>query len=120
MTINFDQTPPRKDTYSFKWQKYKGKDIIPAWVADTEFRCAQPILDAISAQVIWAPGAFVPPQAGHAAKTKSLLPVQFTVIVVAPTWAVTLYQPSSRSLPPAAAEHDPSTSAPLEYPPERE
>ena len=51
MTINFDQTPPRKDTYSFKWQKYKGKDIIPAWVADTEFRCAQPILDAISAQV---------------------------------------------------------------------
>ncbi|MDO6567269.1 aminotransferase class I/II-fold pyridoxal phosphate-dependent enzyme [Alteromonas sp. 1_MG-2023] len=51
MTINFDQTPPRKDTYSFKWQKYKGKDIIPAWVADTEFRCAQPILDAISAKV---------------------------------------------------------------------
>ena len=51
MTFNFDQTPPRKDTYSFKWQKYKGKDIIPAWVADTEFRCAQPILDAISAQV---------------------------------------------------------------------
>jgi|TARA_R110002153_G_scaffold228576_4_gene381551 cystathionine beta-lyase len=51
VTINFDQTPPRKDTYSFKWQKYKGKDIIPAWVADTEFRCAQPILDAISAQV---------------------------------------------------------------------
>jgi len=51
VTFNFDQTPPRKDTYSFKWQKYKGKDIIPAWVADTEFRCAQPILDAISAQV---------------------------------------------------------------------
>ena len=51
MTFNFDQTPPRKDTFSFKWQKYKGRDIIPAWVADTEFRCAQPILDAISAQV---------------------------------------------------------------------
>ena len=51
VTFNFDQTPPRKDTYSFKWQKYKGRDIIPAWVADTEFRCAQPILDAISAHV---------------------------------------------------------------------
>lgn len=47
----FDNTPSRKDTHSFKWQKYKGKDIIPAWVADTEFSCAQPILDAISAQV---------------------------------------------------------------------
>jgi cystathionine beta-lyase len=47
----FDNTPSRQDTFSFKWQKYKGKDIIPAWVADTEFRCAQPILDAINAQV---------------------------------------------------------------------
>lgn len=51
MSALFDNTPPRKDTFSFKWQKYKGKDIIPAWVADTEFRCAQPILDAISGQV---------------------------------------------------------------------
>ncbi|MDY6884320.1 MAG: aminotransferase class I/II, partial [Pseudomonadota bacterium] len=51
MSTLFDNTPPRKDTFSFKWQKYKGKDIIPAWVADTEFRCAQPILDAISSYV---------------------------------------------------------------------
>lgn len=46
----FDQIIDRKDTYSFKWEKYKGKDILPMWVADTEFRCAQPILDAIKAQ----------------------------------------------------------------------
>ena len=51
MSALFDNTPSRKDTFSFKWQKYKGKDVIPAWVADTEFRCAQPILDAISAHV---------------------------------------------------------------------
>ena len=51
MTFNFDETPSRKDTFSFKWQKYKGTDIIPAWVADTEFRCAEPILDALSAHV---------------------------------------------------------------------
>ena len=48
MSALFDKTPSRDDTFSFKWQKYKGKDIIPAWVADTEFRCAQPILEAIS------------------------------------------------------------------------
>ncbi|GEA05273.1 aspartate aminotransferase [Alteromonas sp. KUL42] len=51
MSALFDNTPPRKNTYSFKWQKYQGKDIIPAWVADTEFRCAQPILDTLSAQI---------------------------------------------------------------------
>ncbi|WP_412723032.1 MalY/PatB family protein [Alteromonas sp. D210916BOD_24] len=50
MSALFDSTPSRKDTFSFKWQKYKGTDIIPAWVADTEFRCAQPILDAIKGQ----------------------------------------------------------------------
>ncbi len=51
MTFNFDDTPSRKETFSFKWQKYSGKDIIPAWVADTEFRCAEPILNAISRHV---------------------------------------------------------------------
>ena len=51
MTFNFDDTPSRKETFSFKWQKYNGKDIIPAWVTDTEFRCAEPILNAISRHV---------------------------------------------------------------------
>jgi cystathionine beta-lyase len=51
VTFNFDETPSRKETFSFKWQKYKGTDIIPAWVADTEFRCATPILEALSAHI---------------------------------------------------------------------
>ncbi|WP_088332588.1 PatB family C-S lyase [Lacimicrobium sp. SS2-24] len=49
--MNFDQIVDRKPTFSFKWQKYQGKDILPMWVADTEFRCAQPILDALTARV---------------------------------------------------------------------
>lgn len=44
---DFDIITDRKDTYSLKWQKYEGKDILPMWVADTEFKCAQPILEAI-------------------------------------------------------------------------
>lgn len=44
---DFDIVTDRKDTYSLKWQKYEGKDILPMWVADTEFQCAKPILDAI-------------------------------------------------------------------------
>lgn len=44
---DFDVVTDRSDTYSLKWQKYQGKDILPMWVADTEFQCAKPILDAI-------------------------------------------------------------------------
>lgn len=51
MTYNFDKTPSREGTYSFKWEKYKGRDIIPAWVADTEFRCADPILESLSGRI---------------------------------------------------------------------
>lgn len=49
--MNFDQIVDRKPTFSFKWQKYQGKDILPMWVADTEFRCAQPILDALTQRI---------------------------------------------------------------------
>ncbi|NVK25591.1 MAG: putative C-S lyase [Gammaproteobacteria bacterium] len=45
--MNFDQEINRQDTYSFKWERYKGKDILPMWVADTEFRCAEPIVEAL-------------------------------------------------------------------------
>lgn len=51
MTYSFDNTPSREGTYSFKWEKYKGRDIIPAWVADTEFRCADPILEALQGRI---------------------------------------------------------------------
>jgi len=49
--VDFDNTPSRDGTYAYKWEKYKGKDILPAWIADTEFACAQPILDALTTRV---------------------------------------------------------------------
>ncbi len=49
--MQFDQIIDRKDEYSYKWEKYKGKDILPMWVADSEFRCAEPILEALKARV---------------------------------------------------------------------
>jgi len=45
--FDFDNTPDRKNTFAFKWERYKGKDIIPAWVADTEFSCAPAITSAL-------------------------------------------------------------------------
>lgn len=47
---DFDTIIDRQNTFSLKWQKYEGRDILPMWVADTEFRCAQEILDAIKAR----------------------------------------------------------------------
>ena len=47
----FDNTPSREGTYAYKWEKYKGRDILPTWIADTEFPCAQPIVDALQARI---------------------------------------------------------------------
>lgn len=49
--MQFDQIIDRSPTYAFKWEKYKGSDILPMWVADTEFRCAEPILQSLQLRV---------------------------------------------------------------------
>ncbi len=49
--MDFDNTPSREGTYSYKWEKYKGKDILPTWIADTEFSCAPEILKALTKRV---------------------------------------------------------------------
>ncbi|MFT6897225.1 MAG: cystathionine beta-lyase [Paraglaciecola sp.] len=45
--MQFDQIIDRSSTNAYKWERYKDSNILPMWIADTEFRCAQPILDAI-------------------------------------------------------------------------
>lgn len=37
----------RHDSESEKWSKYKGQDILPMWVADSEFETAPAILEAL-------------------------------------------------------------------------
>lgn len=49
--MDFDKIVNRDGTYSFKYQRYKDKDIIPLWVADSEFQCAQPIIEALHERV---------------------------------------------------------------------
>jgi cystathionine beta-lyase len=48
--MQFDQIIDRSSTNAYKWERYKDSNILPMWIADTEFRCAQPILDAIKAR----------------------------------------------------------------------
>lgn len=49
--MNFTGAVSREGTFAYKWEKYRGTDIVPAWIADTEFRCAEPILEAINQRV---------------------------------------------------------------------
>jgi len=43
----FDDAPDRSGTDSAKWHKYRGKDIIPMWVADMDFQSPPAIMDAL-------------------------------------------------------------------------
>ena len=43
----FDTVLSRAETDSLKWEKYKGRDVLPLWVADMDFAMAQPIQDAV-------------------------------------------------------------------------
>jgi len=44
---NFDAPVDRSGTHSMKWDKYKGKDIIPIWVADMDFLSPPAVRDAL-------------------------------------------------------------------------
>ena len=35
--FNFSTPVERRNTASMKWERYKGRDIIPLWVADMDF-----------------------------------------------------------------------------------
>lgn len=43
----FDQVIDRKNTNSYKWDKYADPTVIPVWVADMDFQAAPPILEAL-------------------------------------------------------------------------
>jgi len=43
---SFDEVIDRSATQSYKWD-LNDKSFLPLWVADMDFRAAQPIIDAI-------------------------------------------------------------------------
>lgn len=51
MNHNFDQIIDRRNSYSKKWQKYQGSDVIAMTVADMEFSAPPPILNALSKEI---------------------------------------------------------------------
>jgi len=51
MKFDFDRIIDRQNTDSLKWDKYKGKDVIPMWVADMDFQAPPAVLDALNKRV---------------------------------------------------------------------
>ncbi len=47
IATNFDEIIERRDTSSLKWERFRGRDVIPLWVADMDFRSPPPIIDAL-------------------------------------------------------------------------
>jgi cysteine-S-conjugate beta-lyase len=61
--FDFDQPVQRRGTWSTRWERYPA-DVIPLWVADTDFRAPPAVIDALQRRI--AHGVFgynVPPDA---------------------------------------------------------
>lgn len=66
--FDFDKVIDRTNSDSLKWQKYAGNDIIPLWVADTDFLSPPAITQALQQRV--AEGIF-----GYGGQPKALAKV---------------------------------------------
>ena len=51
MDYDFDELIDRSGTWSLRWERYADRDVIPLWVADTDFRAPPAVLDAFARRV---------------------------------------------------------------------
>ena len=49
--FNFDEIIDRSKSSCEKWDKYKGQDVIPAWVADMDFKSPPCVIEALEQRV---------------------------------------------------------------------
>ena len=49
--FDFDREIDRRDTMSLKWAKYKSEDVLPMWVADTDFVSPPAVVEALTKRV---------------------------------------------------------------------
>jgi cystathionine beta-lyase len=45
--FDFDNAPDRAGTGSLKWDRYAGRDVLPLWVADMDFRSPPAVIEAL-------------------------------------------------------------------------
>jgi len=71
----FSSCPDRRGTGSEKWDRWAGRDVLPMWVADMDFRAPDVVIDGIRARVdhgvfgyTHEPPGFRPALCGHLAR----------------------------------------------------
>jgi len=89
MPFDFDTPIDRSGTWASRWERYAGRDVIPLWVADTDFRAPPAVLEAFAARV--AHGVFgysAPPDVLREAIVERMR--QLYGWAIEPTWIVFL------------------------------
>ena len=81
MKFDFDTTPDRRGTDSQKWQRYRGRDILPLWVADMDFVSPPAVIEALHRRVDH--GVF-----GYARPTKSTIEAVTAAFETRYGWAI--------------------------------
>src|SRR5690348_10458458 len=51
VSFDFDVPVDRAGTWSLRWDRHAGEDVIPLWVADSDFRAPPQVLHALNARV---------------------------------------------------------------------
>ncbi len=87
--FDFDVVVDRRGTSASKWDKYGSADVIPMWVADMDFLCAPPILEALHRRIDHGIFGYSNPPPGLVDATLSHLESQFAW-KVEPEWIVWL------------------------------
>ena len=67
--MSFDIPVDRRGTDSSKWQKYQGRNILPLWVADMDFRSPEAVIEALRARVEEGVFGYASPRPGLAEAT---------------------------------------------------
>lgn len=62
--FDFDREIDRTGTASLKWQRYQDRDILPLWVADTDFACPPAVQAALRERVAHGVFGYTIPPAG--------------------------------------------------------
>lgn len=52
LKYNFDEVVNRKNTNSVKWDSQRDHDVLPMWIADMDFKVADPIIKALEKRVL--------------------------------------------------------------------
>lgn len=88
-SVDFDALIDRRHTTSEKWDKYQGRDIIPLWVADMDFRSPPAVLAALHTRVDHGVFGYTGPPDSLLAVVVAHLKAQYNWLIE-PDWLVWL------------------------------